>query len=51
MKLTSCEEVVPDQEELEAIKAYQNGDSEYQPYITHDELMKELNLDEGIETE
>ena len=43
-----CEEVTPDPEELEAIRAYQNGDPEYQPYITHDELMKKLDLDETI---
>lgn len=43
--LTSCEEAVPDPEELEAIKAYQNGDPEYQPYITQDELMKEIGIE------
>lgn len=49
--LTSCEEVAPDSKELEAIKAYQNGDPEYQPYISQDDLMKELALDEVLETE
>lgn len=39
------EEVTPDPEELEAIRAYQNGDPEYQPYITQDELMKELGIE------
>ena len=43
--LNNAEEVVPDPEELEAIKAYQNGDPEYQPYITQDELMKELGIE------
>lgn len=49
--LATCEEAFPDPEELEAIKAYQNGDPEYQPYISHDALMKELDLDEVLETE
>lgn len=48
---TNIEEAVPDPEELEALKAYQNGDPEYHPYITHDELMRELYLDEVLETE
>lgn len=43
--LNNAEEVVPDPEELEALRAYQNGDPEYQPYITHDELMKELGIE------
>lgn len=43
--LNNAEEVVPDPEELEALRAYQNGDPEYQPYITQDELMKELGIE------
>ena len=43
--LNNAEEVVPDPEELEALRAYQNGDPEYQPYITQDELMKELSIE------
>ncbi len=43
--LNNAEEVVPEPEELEAIRAYQNGDPEYQPYITQDELMKELGIE------
>ena len=43
--LNNAEEVVPDSEELEALRAYQNGDPEYQPCITHDELMKELGIE------
>ena len=46
--LITCEEVVSDPEEPEAIRAYPNGDPEYQHYITHDELMKKLDLDETI---
>lgn len=43
--LNNAEEVVPEPEELDAIRAYQNGDPEYQPYITQDELMKELGIE------
>lgn len=27
-----------------AVRAYKAGDPEYQPYISHEELMKELGL-------
>ena len=42
--LNNAEEVEPDPEELEAIRAYKSGDPEYQPDISHEELMKELGL-------
>lgn len=42
--LNNAEEVEPDPEDLEAIRAYKSGDPEYQPYISHEELMKELGL-------
>ena len=42
--LNNAEEVEPDPEELEAIRAYKSGDPEYQPYIYHEEWMKELGL-------
>ena len=42
--LNNAEDVEPDPEELEAIRAYKSGDPEYQPYISHEELMKELGL-------
>ena len=31
-------------EELKAIQGYMNGDEEYQPYMTHEEVKKELGL-------
>lgn len=31
-------------DELEAIKKFNNGDDEYSPYITHEDLKKELGL-------
>jgi len=36
------EEDEPTKEELEILKAYKDGDEEYQPHITHEELKKEL---------
>lgn len=42
--LIYLEEVTPDPDELNAIKAYKSGDPEYQPSISHEDLMKELGL-------
>ncbi len=38
------EEVDPSEEELEIIKAYNSGDEEYQPYISHQDIKKELGI-------
>lgn len=40
--LIDIEEVVPDPAELEIIKAYKSGNPVYQPFITQDELLKEI---------
>ena len=37
-------EDVPTDDEIEIIEAYKRGVDEYQPYITHEELKKELNI-------
>ena len=42
--LSNAEEVAPEPEELEALKAYKSGASDYQPSISQDELLKELEL-------
>lgn len=42
--LIDIEEVVPDPAELEIIKAYKSGNPDYQPFITQDELLKEIEL-------
>lgn len=34
----------PSEEELKIINAYENGNEEYQPHITHDELKKQLDI-------
>lgn len=42
--LKSLEEVEPTDEELRILDAYENGDDAYQPYISHENLKKELGL-------
>ncbi len=42
--LSNLDEVVPDDEELAILEAYHAGAEEYQPVISHEELMKELGL-------
>ena len=42
--LSNVEEVEPDPEELAALKAYSSGDSEYQPLLSRDTVMKELGI-------
>ena len=42
--LSNAEEVTPDPDELSAIKAYKSGDSDYQPAVSHADLIKELGL-------
>ena len=34
----------PDEDEIEILNAYHNGNPEYQPAITHEELMNQLGL-------
>ena len=42
--LSNAEEVAPDPDELAALKAYASGDPDYQPSLSHDDVMKELGL-------
>ena len=42
--LNNAEEVEPDPDELEILKAYESGDPEYQPAISQADLMKELGI-------
>ena len=42
--LANAEEVAPSDEELKAIKAYEAGDPDYQPTLTQEEVLKELEL-------
>lgn len=38
------EEAEPAEDELEIIKKYNSGDSDFLPSVTHDELRKQMNL-------
>jgi len=38
------EEVEPDEYEKKVLAAWEAGDPEYQPYMTHEELIAELGL-------
>ena len=38
------DEDIPTIKEKKIIEAYKQGDEEYQPYISHDELKRELGL-------
>ena len=42
--LDSIEQVLPETEEQAAINAYQNGDPDYQPSVSQEDLIRELNL-------
>ena len=35
---------IPTEEEIKIINAYKENQDDYQPYITHEDLKKELNL-------
>lgn len=43
--LGNAEEVPAEPEEIEALDAYQNGNPEYQPRYTHEEMLRELGLE------
>ena len=42
--LDSVEEIESTDDELKILEAYENGDEAYQPYISHEDLKKELGL-------
>lgn len=42
--LDSIEQVLPEPEEQAAINAYQNDDPDYQPSVSQEDLIRELNL-------
>ncbi len=42
--LNNAEEVAPDEDEINAFEAYHNNDPEYQPAISQEDLMKELEI-------
>lgn len=42
--LSNAEEVIPDPDELAAIRAYKSGEPDYQPSVSREQLIKELEL-------
>ena len=42
--LNNIGEVIPDPDEQVAITAYSNGNPDYQPSVSQEDLLKELNL-------
>ena len=42
--LDNIEQVVPEPDEQAIMKAYKNGDPNYQPSVSQEDLLKELNL-------
>ena len=38
------EQIVPDPDEQAAMDAYKNGNPDYQPSVSQEDLLKELNL-------
>lgn len=43
--LNDLEQVIPDPDEQDAINAYKTGEADYQPTVSQEELLKELNLE------
>ena len=46
--LDNIEQVVPDPDEQAIINAYKNGDPDYQPSVSQEDLLKELNLKHSL---
>lgn len=42
--LDNVEEVEPMQEEIDAMNAYRSGNPEFQPFVSQQDLIKELGL-------
>ena len=42
--LDNIEQIVPDPDEQAAMDAYKNGNPDYQPSVSQEDLLKELNL-------
>lgn len=42
--LNETEEASPSKEEIDILDAFERGEEEYQPYLSEEELRKELNL-------
>ena len=46
--LDNIEQVLPDPDEQAAMTAYKNGNPDYQPSVSQEDLLKELNLKHSL---
>ena len=46
--LNNVEQIVPDPDEQAAMDAYKNGNPDYQPSVSQEYLLKELNLKHSL---
>lgn len=46
--LNNVEQIVPDPDEQTAMDAYKNGNPDYQPSVSQENLLKELNLKHNL---
>ena len=46
--LNNVEQIVPEPDEQAAMEAYKNGNPDYQPSVSQEDLLKELNLKHSL---
>ena len=46
--LNNVEQIAPDPDEQAAMDAYKNGNPDYQPSVSQEDLLKELNLKHNL---
>ena len=46
--LNNVEQIAPDPAEQAAMDAYKNGNPDYQPSVSQEDLLKELNLKHSL---
>ena len=46
--LNNVEQIAPDPDEQAAMDAYKNGNPDYQPSVSQENLLKELNLKHNL---
>ena len=46
--LNNVEQIVPEPDEQAAMEAYKNGNPDYQPSVSQEDLLKDLNLKHSL---
>ena len=46
--LNNVEQIAPDPDEQAAMDAYKNGNPDYQPSVSQEDLLKDLNLKHSL---